>query len=55
MKFANLMYEGHLIKVIIDLEDYFIENEDVESEEDYDTLDLTTRTNDNIIIPAIFL
>ena len=50
MKFANLMYEGNLIKVIIDLEDYFIENEDVESEEDYDTLDLTTLTNDNVII-----
>ena len=50
MKFANLMYEGNLIKVIIDLEDYFIENEDIESEEEYDTLDLTTLTNDNIII-----
>ena len=47
MKFANLMYEGNLI---IDLEDYFIENEDIESEEEYDTLDLTTLTNDNIII-----
>lgn len=50
MKFANLMYNGNQIKVIVDLEDYFIEMEDEDSEDDYDTLDLTTLTNDDIII-----
>ena len=50
MKFDDLMYNGTQIKVIFDLEDYFIETEDEDLEDNYDTLDLTELTNDDIII-----
>lgn len=47
MKFENLMYNGKNIKVIVELEDCFIENNDdgYTLEEDSDTLDLTNIAN----------
>ena len=49
MKFENLMYEGKFIKVIVELEDCFMENncdDNYSLEEDSDTLDLTNIAND---------
>lgn len=48
MKFENLMYDGKSIKVIVDIDDVFIENNDDKSYEtdDSDTLDLTSITED---------
>lgn len=48
MKFENLMYDGKNIKVVVDLDDVFIENNDDKnySSDDSDTLDLTNITTD---------
>lgn len=48
MKFENLMYDKKIIKVIVDLDESFIENnDDLEySNDDYDTLDLSSITAD---------
>lgn len=47
MKFQNLMYNGKEIKVIVDLDDCFIENNNDDiADEDSDTLDLAKITED---------
>lgn len=45
MKFEDLMYNGVKIKVVVDLDDYFVETNADELENDGDTLDLTSITN----------
>ena len=45
MKFENLMYDGKEIKVIVYLDDNFVENNDIREDEN-DTLDLTNITRD---------
>ena len=47
MKFENLMYNGKQIKVIVDLDDCFIEFNDSQIEDNCDTLDLSNIT-DNV-------
>lgn len=49
MKFENLMYDGKNIKVVVDLDDVFIESNDLDVEantDDSDTLDLSNITTD---------
>ena len=47
MKFANLMYNGKQIKVIVDLDNYFIEdNDEQKNDNNDDTLDLSNITED---------
>ena len=46
MKFENLIYNGKEIRVIVDLEDFFIEINDEKTEDDCDTLDLSLITNE---------
>ena len=48
MKFENLMYDGKNIKIVVDLDEVFIENNDDSnySNDDSDTLDLTNVTTD---------
>lgn len=48
MKFENLMYDGKSIKIVVDIDDVFVENNDDKNykNDDSDTLDLTNITND---------
>lgn len=49
MKFENLMYDGKNIKVVVDLDDVFIESNDLDVEantDDSDTLDLSNIATD---------
>lgn len=49
MKFENLMYDGKNIKVVVDLDDVFIESNDLDVEAntyDSDTLDLSNIATD---------
>ena len=49
MKFENLMYDGKNIKVVVELDDVFIENNDFDVEantDDSDTLDLSNIATD---------
>lgn len=48
MKFENLMYDGKIIKMVVDLDDVFIENNIVcnYSNDNSDTLDLTNIATD---------
>lgn len=48
MKFENLMYDEKIIKMVVDLEDVFIENNNIRnySNDNSDTLDLTNITVD---------
>ena len=49
MKFENLMYDGKNIKVVVDLEDVFIESNDLDvgvNTDDSDTLDLSNIATD---------
>lgn len=48
MKFENLMYDGKNIKVVVDLDSVFIENNEIEIQscDESDTLDLTDITNE---------
>lgn len=49
MKFENLMYDGKNIKVVVELDDVFIENNDLDVEantDDSDTLDLSNIATD---------
>lgn len=43
MKFENLMYDGKIIKIVVDLDEVFIEHNDDKdySNDNSDTLDLT--------------
>ena len=45
MKFENLMYKGKEIKIIVDLDDKFIEKNDNEEDDD-NTLDLSKINDD---------
>ena len=45
MKFENLMYGDQEIKVIVYLDDCFVENNDIKEDEN-DTLDLTNITKE---------
>lgn len=49
MKFENLMYDGKNIKVVVDLDDVFIESNDLDvglNTDDSDTLDLSNIATD---------
>ena len=49
MKFENLMYDGKYIKVVVDLDDVFIESNDLDvgvNTDDSDTLDLSNIATD---------
>lgn len=46
MKFENLMYDGKEIRVIVDLDDCFVESNDYNYVDDCDTLDLSSMTDD---------
>lgn len=49
MKFENLMYDGKNIKVVVDLDDVFIESNDLDAgvnTDDSDTLDLSNIATD---------
>ena len=50
MKFENLMYDGKNIKVVVDLDDVFIESNDLDvgvNTDDSDTLDLSNIATDS--------
>lgn len=49
MKFENLMYDGKNIKVVVELDNVFIENNDIDVDantDDSDTLDLSNIATD---------
>lgn len=54
MKFENLMYAGKEIKIIVYLDDCFVENNDIKDDKN-DTLDLTSITKTLDEEPEVFM